>query len=215
MKNLRSGYEKWYYIAPFALTWLVLIQVRDLANVVSKETIQLIPEAVTYSVLLSTVFSRFMWHWPIFRKRIVPFPNLQGTWMGHLQSTWEDPEVGKKMEPIPVQFCIKQSFEAISITMFTAESESQSQAALFIEEPDGTQRLKYTYTNKPDATVRSRSEIHEGAASLKIIEASGLELYGDYWTSRKSTGSIRIKRASSKLSDCFIEDINEWVKSKT
>lgn len=213
MKNLRPEYEKWYYIIPFALVWLALMEVRNITNVVSKDTIQLIPEAVTYSVLLSTIFSQFLWRWRFFRRSIVPFSNLQGTWSGYLYSTWQNPQTGDPLSPIPVQFCIKQSFEKISITMFTAESESHSQAALFIEEPDGTQRLKYTYTNKPEATVRSRSEIHEGAANLKIIEKSGLALQGDYWTSRKSTGAIKLKRVSKKLTDCFIDNIDEWLQA--
>lgn len=210
MKNIKRDYEKWFYIAPFALIWLVLIQVKGLTGA---EIIKVIPDAVTYSVILTAIFSKRAWRWPIFRKYIVPFPDLEGTWTGYLYSTWKNPETNEELPPIPVQFCIKQSFETINIAMFTAESESQSQAALFTEDPDGTQRLKYTYTNRPEAIVRSRSEIHDGAANLKIIETSGLALHGEYWTSRKSTGSVKLKRVSTKLSDCYIEDLEQWLKN--
>lgn len=214
MKNIKQQYEKWYYIAPFALIWLGLIEAKGITDVISKETIQIIPEAVTYSVLLSAIFSKFAWRWSIFRKYVVPFPDLEGTWTGYLYSTWKKNESDPELPPIPVQFCIKQSFETVSIAMFTAESESYSQAALFTEEPDGTQRLKYTYSNTPEATVRDRSEIHNGAANLKIVEKSDLALHGEYWTSRKSTGMIKVKRVSKKLSDCFIDDLDQWLKTK-
>lgn len=211
MKNIKKDYEKWLFIAPFSAIWLGLIQLSGISEVVSIETVKKIPEAVTYSVLLSLLFTKYGWKLDLFRKWLVPFPNLQGTWKGHLRSTWINPETGESVPPIPVIFTIRQTFDSFSIAMFTKESESQSQAARFIQDGDGTQRINYTYTNRSDATVRSRSEIHDGAAQLKIVESPKLMLRGEYWTSRKTTGSIKLERVSSKLVDCFVEDIETWV----
>lgn len=207
MKNIKNDYEKWLFIIPFAISWLAIIQFSDIANVVSFETLKKIPDAVAVASIFYFLFSRYMWRWPAFKGWLVPYPNLQGTWIGFLHSTWENPETKKRVEPIPIQVCIKQDFESLHISMFTKESESFSQAAKFITENDGSIGLKYTYTNKPKATVRERSEIHEGAASLKVVVTPKLSLSGDYWTGRKTTGEIEVTKKLDKPSDCYREDL--------
>lgn len=207
MKNINNDYEKWLYIGPFALFWLILVQISGSASVFSLDTISQIPSAVTYAGIFYLIFSKFLWKLRIFHPWLVPYPNLQGTWVGSLNSTWKNEKTGKQLDPIPIQICIHQDFENIHITMFTKESESLSQAAKFITETDGTMQIKFTYTNKPKATVRDRSEIHEGAASLKVTEIPHFSLVGDYWTSRRTTGDIEVKKKSRKLIDFYADDL--------
>lgn len=207
MKNIKTDHEKWLYILPFAAFWLLLVQLSGAATIISIETLKKIPDAALYAGIFYYLFSKYIWKLPILHPWLVPYPNLDGTWIGFLQSTWENPEIGKRIDPIPVQFCIHQDFEHLNITMFTKESKSYSQAASFITENDGSIGLKYTYTNKPKATVRDRSEIHEGAASLKIVEIPKLALTGEYWTGRKTTGEIEVKKKLNTSTDCFREDL--------
>ncbi len=201
MKNIKQNYEHWLYIVPFALIWLFLIKVFGATTL--KDQVMRIPDSGGYTVVFYFLFSKFLWKWPIFQKWFVPYPNLQGTWQGYLHSTWKNPETKKRIDPIPVQFCIKQDFENLYIAMFTKESASYSQAAQFITETDGSQCIKYIYTNKPKQTVRERSEIHEGTAELRIIHKSQIELHGGYWTSRETTGEIELKKVSDQLTNCF------------
>jgi len=207
MKNLNKNLEIWFYIIPFVIIWLIIIQITNIASVISFETIKKIPDAVMYAGMFYLLFSKYLWKYKIFRNWLVPYPNLQGTWAGTLKSTWIDPKTNKTLDPIPVQFCIRQDFENIHISMYTKESSSFSQAASFVLESDNTISLSYTYSNKPQATVRDRSEIHDGASYLRIIESATPMLEGEYWTSRKTTGDIKIKKTSDKLTNCFTEVI--------
>jgi hypothetical protein len=178
MKNLNKSYEIWFYIVPFVVSWMLIIQFAGIASILSIDTIKKIPDAVMYTGIFYILFSKYFWKLNVFRKWLVPYPNLQGTWTGVLKSTWVNPKTNKPVDPIPVQFCVRQDFESIHISMFTKESSSFSQAARFILESDDTISLSYTYSNKPQATVRDRSEIHDGAAYLRIIESKTLKLEG-------------------------------------
>lgn len=77
-------------------------------------------------VLVVGVFVNWAWRWRIFRGWLVPFPDLNGTWQGTIQSRWTNPETGEVPGPIPVVLTIKQSFTRISCVMRTAEMISRS-----------------------------------------------------------------------------------------
>ncbi len=206
MKNLNKNYEVWFYIVPFVISWLLIIQFTGIVSILSFDTIKRIPDAVMYTGIFYILFSKYFWKLRMFHNWLVPYPNLQGTWTGVLKSTWVNPKTNKSVDPIPVKFCIRQDFENIHISMYTKESSSFSQAARFILESDDTISLSYTYSNKPQAIVRNRSEIHDGAAYLRIIESENSRLEGEYWTNRKTTGDISIKKTSDDLINCFAED---------
>ncbi len=207
MKNINKNLEIWFYIVPFVITWLLIIQITGIAPLVSINALKKIPDAVMYTGIFYFLFTKYFWRLKIFRNWLVPYPNLQGTWKGILKSTWIDPKTKKPPAPIPVIFCIRQDFENIHISMYTKESSSFSGATSFILENDNTVSLSYTYSNKSHATVRDRSEIHDGASYLRIIESTTPSLEGEYWTSRKTTGDIILKKTSEKLINCFTDTI--------
>lgn len=207
MKNLNKEAEIWFYVVPFLIAWMIIIQLTGLSNIFSYETLKRIPDAVMYTGIFYIIFSKYLWKIKYFHPWLVPYPNIQGTWVGTLESTWIDPKTGKRIAPIPVQFCIKQDFEHLYISMYTKESSSYSQTARFLEESDKSLMISYTYSNKPEATVRDRSEIHDGAAYLRIVEDGEIILKGEYWTSRKTTGDIKIKKKAHTLINCFSESI--------
>lgn len=209
MKNINKNLEIWFYIVPFLIAWLAIIQISGISNVFSYETIKRVPDAVMYTGIFYLIFSRLLWQLKILHPWLVPYPNIQGTWVGTLESTWINPKTGKRIAPIPVQFCIKQDFESLRISMFTKESSSFSQAARFVDESDKSLSLSYTYSNKPEAKVRDRSEIHDGAAYIRIIDNDNMILKGEYWTSRKTTGDINIKKVSRNFINSFDEKIVE------
>jgi len=207
MKNLNKRLEVWFYVVPFVMSWMLIIQISGIAPLVSYEAIKKIPDAVMFTGLFYYLFSKYWWRSKLFKKWLIPYPNLQGTWEGEIKSTWVNPKTKKAIDPIKVQFCIKQSFEDINISMFTKESNSYSQAASFIYENDSTVGLSFTYSNKPNAVVRDRSEIHDGAACLRVVNLLNLALEGEYWTSRKTTGDIKITKISDKLTSHFVNNL--------
>src|SRR3712207_1102068 len=60
-------------------------------------------------LLLVTGFVLYGWKWRIFRTWLVPYPDLNGTWQGTIQTTWVDPQTGQPPGPIPVILSIKQT----------------------------------------------------------------------------------------------------------
>lgn len=198
MKNLNKEHEIWFWVLPFTVIWIVVLYVSGINLGSLLEALKKVPNAIVAHGFLYLIFKKWFWRWRIFGGWLIPFPDLQGTWEGTLSSTFVSRKTGKKLPPIAAVFVIKQTFDSVSITMNTGESSSYSQGAVFLKER-GANRLRYTYTNRPDPAVRHQSEIHDGAADLRIIESPELALEGEYWTGRKTTGSIKLKLKSRDL----------------
>lgn len=210
MKNIREEAAIWIQIISAIVIWIVL-QLAFFQKIgIDVESLKLLPEVVTIYTIFHLLFIKVGWRLPLAQKWLVPFPDLQGTWQGTLQTTWANPETGIIPPPIPLILVIKQSFDAISCVMYTKESTSRSKAALLIEEDDsGIKELSYNYTNLPDLSARPRSPIHEGAATLRIISTPQKTLKGEYWTNRKTTGEITLTFKLRALLEEFPNDLEQ------
>jgi hypothetical protein len=156
-------------------------------------------KTVPLVVAVSGFFIAYAWRWPLFRGWLVPFPDLNGSWRGHLQTTWSDPTTGKVPGPIPVLLTVKQSFVRISCVMRTAEMTSQSFLADFwIDDNEQIRKLGYCYNSLPGPDVRHRSAPHQGTAILEIMGKSAKRLKGHYWSDRKTTGQITLEFFNKK-----------------
>jgi hypothetical protein len=204
MKNIREEAIVWIQLGTFVVLWaLVLIATRTKLEI-NWEAIKKLPDVVMIYGILYLIFAKWAWRWRVFRGWLVPFPDLQGTWQGHLQTTWRNPETNEIPGPIPVSLVIRQDFSGISIVMFTAESMSHSTAASFRQAEDHSIKvLSYTYSNTPKVGVRDRSIVHDGAALLRIVNDGVRRLEGEYWTNRKSTGEMVLKFNSKTLDERF------------
>lgn len=201
MKNIRKEILVWIQLVSFVVIWVAVLFFSGNSLKIGWEAIKKLPDVVTIYVLLVLIFTNWAWRLPIFKGWLVPFPDLQGTWKGTLQSTWIDPATSQKIQPKDVMLVIKQTFSNISCVMYTDESNSFSNTAQINQDDDsGIFRLSYNYTNRSKANVRDRSVIHDGAAILKVITEPEKSLEGEYWTSRKTTGDISVKFISKKLS---------------
>lgn len=196
----------WFQLILFIGIWALILFVTNTELRINFEALKKLPDVVTVYAILYIAFSKWLWRLPILQGWLVPFPDLQGTWRGELQTTWVDPKTKKTPPAIPLVLVIKQSFDSMSCVMFTAESTSISNAALITgDDESGIKKLSYNYTNKPDATIRDRSIVHDGAAILRIIAKPERQLEGEYWTSRKSTGIIKVKFESGDLAEKYIK----------
>ncbi|OIO17491.1 hypothetical protein AUJ29_01245 [Candidatus Kuenenbacteria bacterium CG1_02_38_13] len=201
MKNIRKEILVWIQLVSFVEIWAAVLFFSRTSLKIEWEAIKKLPDVVTIYVLLVLIFTNWAWRLPIFKGWLVPFPDLQGTWKGTLQSTWIDPATSQKIQPKDVMLVIKQTFSNISCVMYTDESNSFSNTAQINQDDDsGIFRLSYNYTNRSKANVRDRSVIHDGAAILKVITEPEKSLEGEYRTSRKTTGDISVKFISKKLS---------------
>jgi hypothetical protein len=88
--------------------------------------------------------------------------------------------------------------------MHTAEMTSHSYSASYLKDGDsGSCKLVYNYVSKPDVTIRDRSAIHDGTASLEITTKPDRQLHGEYWTSRKTTGTIKLSYRGKEFLERF------------
>ena len=144
---------------------------------------------ITFVTIICTLFVSWAWKWKIFHDWLVPFPCLSGKWDGEIVSTYNS-----ENRSIPVNVVIKHHFFNIQIKVKTGESNSISTCGSFdIDEDRGLKQLIYSYQNNPKATVRERSEIHYGTTRLEINDDANI-LEGEYWTSRKTTGDMKLTK---------------------
>ena len=141
-------------------------------------------EAIGLMFMLMAFFNKVAWKWRIINK-FVDMPVLAKQYEGTFVSDWksEDKAYDASLE-------IKQSFLNVSIVFKTGESRSYSVLST-IDTISDSKRIIYNYQNEPKAELADRSTIHKGTAEL-WIEDSG-ELVGNYYTSRKTRGSMTFK----------------------
>ena len=210
MRNVTLKTSVYLLVGISAAVWFLLAYFNglDLSNV--KDFFGLIPKVVSIDLLVVAAFVKWGWKFKIFRGWLVPFPNLNGSWVGFIHSDWRNPETGEKPPPIPVMLTINQSFFHISCMMCTSEMESSSYSEGFLLEPERQiKNLVYTYASKPRLSLTERSIPHDGAAVFKIFENPKPKLVGRYWTERLTKGEIFLEYRSKELLEELPEDLGE------
>jgi hypothetical protein len=150
--------------------------------------------------LIVGVIWRRVWLWFPFIGKIT-FPDLNGTWEGHLLSTWTDPKTGQPKPKIPTKIWVRQSIFTTTIKLQTGESTSYSTRCLLEADRDaGRFRFWYSYSNQPKAKFSSRSARHDGVAWLELdIDTDHNRLIGYYYTDRKTSGDIDVIRINRTI----------------
>jgi hypothetical protein len=150
----------------------------------------------TLGVVLSVLFAlelalrKWMWRWKVLRGRIVRFPDLSGTWLGH----WESVSFGRAHYSVVT---IRHDFDRIVFSSARRNRADQIishgvgvSCQLQQEEQTTGTSLFVVYRNRPgrpgDRAVGGRE--HEGCAHLELIdgerEPARWKLVGDYWTNK-------------------------------
>lgn len=184
-----------------ALTVLTLIGLQGAQQWWSGATPPLYKAISTVAFVISTGLGAVAsWTWRWFWKRLpflnkTFFPDLNGTWVGLLSTTWKDVH-GISPGPIASEITIRQGLFTISVKQKTGESVSYSTRVIAEADPDADMyRLWYSYSNRPKAAVQHRSAPHEGVAWLEIsLSDNSDELTGQYYTSRGTSGDINVNR---------------------
>jgi hypothetical protein len=164
------------------------------------------PYGITVGVTtaVATAFDRWMWHWPVFRNWLVKRPYLQGTWETTLVSDYIDPKTKKPVPPIPAIVTVRQTLTAMSLRLFTRESNSFLAGNKIVQQNDGIFELIGVYQNEPRIDLRGlRSEIHFGALKLNINGIPPSSLSGHYWTDRNTKGGMHLVRRIPALAESF------------
>lgn len=205
MEKINNTIKIHAQIFTFLIIWGAVLLINNTRPTINSwAAIKLIPQAISVYAIIGFIFAKWLWRWKFLQGWIIKIPNLQGTWHGELKSDWVNPETGKGIDPIPMVLVIRQTFSSIKCTLMTKESSSYSTTADINIAPNSEDLyLTYNYTNRPKATIRDRSAIHDGASILKIISKPNKCLNGEYWTSRKTRGEMTFTFDSNNLIEKF------------
>ena len=175
-------------------TYIILFLItQDLKSIDFQKALSHISTTISINIVIWILFIRWGWKLKIFYPWLVPFPNLSGQWTGFIKSNWKE----KSLEPIATEVTIIQTFFNVQVRIKTGESRSYSIGASFdIDQDRGQQQIFYSYLNTPRPGVRERSEIHYGSTVLNFEGFKVTEMEGEYWTSRKTTGEIKLTKKS-------------------
>lgn len=211
MKHLNKKYFIWIIVIISIVLYLILWFVFPIKDKTFIEYLKPISTVVLIDSLFVFCFVKWLWKLDILYNWLVPFPDLNGTWKGSLNSTWIDPVTNKRLDPIPVILTIKQSFISVSCVMKTEEMQSYSFASDFVI--DGNNqilRLIYNYNSTPKQTIRDRSSLHTGTMNFMILNEKKI-LEGEYWTNRKTTGEVKLMFWKKEYIDLFPEELGNHI----
>lgn len=141
-------------------------------------------ESIAVTSVLMSLFNSFLWKSRIIN-RFVDVPVLANSYLGFFVSDWDD-----KNKQNECSLEIKQTYLSVSIVFKTKESRSISNLSS-IETEGKRKKIVYTYQNEPRAELSANSPMHKGTVEL-WIEDDGC-LSGNYYTSRKTSGSMYFK----------------------
>lgn len=210
MRNVTLRNSMYLLVVLSSIAWFLLAYFNNLDLSKVKDFFGLVPKVVSIDLLAVAVFVKWGWKLKIFRGWLVPFPNLNGTWIGYIYSDWKNPQTGEKPPPIPVMLTVNQSFFHVSCVMRTSEMESSSYSEGFLIDADRqVKKVAYSYTSKPRISLSERSTPHDGTAVFQIIEKPKLKLTGRYWTERLTKGEINLEYHTQKLLEELPESLSE------
>ena len=218
MSNIKTKTALWVILIASFLIFYAIFHVQGNPVLNLKTIFQILPKVIFLDLVLFGLFASFLWKLRIFKHWLVPFPNLNGTWKGHIRTNWIDPKTHKKPDPIPAILTIKQSFLKVSCVMRTGEMTSRSVASGFLLDSENQlKKLYYIYDSNPIATVKERSPEHCGTMSFDIAGALGkgkIVLTGSYWTGRETTGDVEMRFWKKELVDSYPKELGAHPVSK-
>ncbi|OME86078.1 hypothetical protein BK120_08795 [Paenibacillus sp. FSL A5-0031] len=137
--------------------------------------------------------------------KIFNIPNLNGTWIGTLESDWKN-EDGNSVQPLEFYIVIKQKFININIKTFTESYVGKS----YIEKLDCNERsdeinLVYLYCSDINSEEEDK---RQGATELRLLQGQTC-LKGKYWTRNKTCGTISLQFYNKKHLTTFEEIKNQ------
>lgn len=163
------------------------------------------PYSITLATLTACIwlFDKYLWKICLLNN-FLHRPNLNGTWQVKLKSTYKDPKSGKSNAPIEGFVTIQQTFSSLSIRLMTEQAESFLVASNLEVKSDGSTYIYGVYQSDPNIHSRSGdSVIHYGSFVYRVLGKPPIELSGQYWTDRNTSGSIDITNKKEKLYDSF------------
>lgn len=137
------------------------------------------------------LFDNFIWSYQLGKFSFSSIPNLKGTWVGVIHSSYNDTDYDG------IVLYVHQTWSSVSVQLQTMTSSSRSTMASINTLDSSESTLKYEYMNEPTARSLQTMAIHRGTANMRL-SPDGLSLEGDYFTGRgrQTFGDMRFKLMS-------------------
>jgi ABC-type multidrug transport system fused ATPase/permease subunit len=192
------------FIGLTILVWLIALYVQG-KPVLDADFIKPFSVVVGLITAFVALFNKYLWSLRIFRGWYVKRPDLRGTWVVELKSSWKDPSTNVDLLPIRGYAVIRQTLTSLSIRVFTEESKSFLVAhSIEQQEDDDLFKIFGLYRNEPKIELQGvKSEIHYGSFALEIHGSPAEELDGHYWTDRGTRGGMKLFGRVKKLYSTF------------
>lgn len=139
-------------------------------------------EAISVTSIIIALYDKLLWH-------INPFdstPRLKGNYIGKLIYDYNGQ---RKRKDIKVN--ITQTSLKVIVKITTNEITSNTITSDLIEE-NGECVLYYTYLTNPSSQHSAQNPIQHG--TCRLIQTDKNKLEGQYWTSRKTIGDIKLTK---------------------
>lgn len=149
--------------------------------------------AIDLSILTMVIISKWLWHHPPFKFIFKKRPYVAGKWIGSFTSDYNETT---KNSPVAITIYVRQSLYKCCIRTETAESISYSIDVSFIQRSDDAIDIVFTYKNEPGLNIQDISRPHYGTTILHYHSNATNLLSGCYFTDRKTSGTIQIKKAA-------------------
>lgn len=150
------------------------------------------PSVMGFYGLFYQWFDKFLWYQKIGFISFSSIPNLQGTWVGIIHSSY-----GGGIDVPGIIIYVRQSWSQINIRLVTEKSSSYSIMAAVNTQESSEPSLKYEYMNEPSALAEETMQSHRGTANLRL-SSDGNSLQGDYFSGRgrQNIGTMEFKLIS-------------------
>ena len=139
-------------------------------------------EAISVATVILLAYNKWIWQFNPFDST----PKLKGSYTGRL---YYNNNGQKKSKSISV--FITQTSLRVSVKITTNEITSNTITSDLIEE-NGEMALYYTYITNPSSQYSDQNPIQHG--TCRLIQKEKNKLEGQYWTSRKTIGDIKLTK---------------------
>jgi hypothetical protein len=151
------------------------------------------PAVASFYGLFLLLFDKYLWRWKLGPIRLSTIPDIRGTWVGKIHSSYNNIEV-------QVVVYIQQTWSKLSIKLDTQNSTSFTIMASLNVNADNDSSLRYEYQNEGKAYGPTPD--HRGTGHLHLPFDHKL-LEGKYYTSEGSnnTGTLVLHFISREYLD--------------
>ena len=192
-----SELRVWSLIFITGAIWLTLAA----ASVVSGniDAFSVIVDLLPLILLGAYAFERRGWRAQWLHPRWVSTPVVIGTWRGTLTHYGTEPPTTKTAFLV-----VRQTLTAASVRLLTDESTSEQVAGGVAPGETGYPTITYLYRNTPGIGQRhATSNIQYGGATVEIVGDPATGLNGEYWTDRKTKGSVTFREHSPAIAQTY------------